>query len=334
MDQYILARCAAVAIALGAPPALASDPRLPEDDKSIFNVTLENDLFANQDDGYTNGIRFAWLSSEAQAPQFTNWIANNLLPDAPSRRQRLSLAVGQSMFTPTDTQTRTPIPNDRPYAGWLYGSVGMTSDTGKELDNMVLTVGVIGPKSHAQQAQNFVHKVIGTEKANGWDNQLEDELGVELSYEHKWRGLYEFSPFGIGFDATPHAGFNLGNVHTDAIGGVTFRLGYDLPADYGPPRIRPSLPGSDFFLPTQTIGGYLFGGLEGRAVARNIFLDGNTFEDSISVDKKHWVGSAQLGAALTYKDTRLSYTHVFMTKEYDQQREPEQFGVVTLSMRF
>lgn len=65
------------------------------------------------------------------------------------------------------------------------------------------------------------------------------------------------------------------------------RLGQRLPLDYGPPRIQPSLPGSGFFVPPQDrFGWYLFAGVEGRAVARNIFLDGNTFRDSRSVDKE------------------------------------------------
>lgn len=112
------------------------------------------------------------------------------------------------------------------------------------------------------------------------------------------------------------------------------RLGYDLPADYGPPRIRPSLPGSDFFIPTQKLSGYLFAGVEGRGVAHNIFLDGNTFRDSHSVDKENWVGSFQLGATVIYKAMRISYEQVFMTKEFKTQIDPAQFSALTVSWRF
>jgi len=97
---------------------------------------------------------------------------------------------------------------------------------------------------------------------------------------------------------------------------------------------RPSLPGSDFFIPTQELGGYLFTTIGERAVARNIFLDGNTFENSPRVNKKNFVSTLQVGAAMTYGDTRLSYTQVFMTKEYTTQEKGSQFGVVTLSCRF
>ena len=313
------------------------DPTLErpqEDDKGIFNVVWENDIFGGTDQNYTNGIRFAWLSSEEQTPDCARWSSNTLTPFERECHKRISIALGQSMFTPDNPLPRNVIANDRPYAGWLYGTVGMVSDTGDVLENMAVTVGVVGPAALAEPTQDFIHDLTDSPHFNGWDNQLDNEPGLILSYERKWRSLAEFSPFGLGADITPHAGVNLGNVHTDASVGATFRLGYDLPQDYGVPRIRPSLPGSDFFIPTQDLSGYLFAGVEGRAVGRNIFLDGNTFNSGPSVDKEWMVGTLQLGGALTYGDARLSYTHVFMTDEFKTQDKPAQFGAVTLSYRF
>ena len=316
-----------------ASSALAAEDVREKDDKGIFNVVIENDKFAGTDRDYTNGIRFAWISSEETMPGWTRTIAN-ALPLANDGHKRISVAAGQSMFAPEDLSRRDVVVGDHPYAGWLYGSVGMVSDTGKTLDNVMLTVGVVGPLSYAEQTQKFVHHITGSPQPQGWDNQLKNEPGIVLTYERKWRSIYEISPFGLSADLTPHAGVNLGNINTDATAGATFRLGYDLPADYGPPRIRPSLPGSDFFIPTQELGGYLFTTIAERAVARNIFLDGNTFTDSPSVDKKNFVSSLQVGAAMTYGETRLTYTQVFMTKEYDTQKHPSVFGALTLSHRF
>jgi lipid A 3-O-deacylase len=300
-------------------PALAAQDMRKEDEKGIFNVVIENDIFADSDSDYTNGIRFAWISSEENMPLLARRIAGSL-PLASGGNKRISIAAGQSMFAPEDLSRRDLVASDQPYAGWLYGSVGMVSDTGNTLDNVMLTLGVVGPLSLAEPTQKFVHRVVDSPKPNGWDNQLKNEPGIMLTYERKWRSIY--------------AGVNLGNINTDATVGATFRLGYDLPADYGPPRIRPSLPGSDFFIPTQELGGYLFTTIGQRAVARNIFLDGNTFADSPSVDKKNFVTSLQVGAAVTLGETRLSYTHVFMTKEYDTQKHPSVFGALTLSQRF
>ncbi len=52
------------------------------------------------------------------------------------------------------------------------------------------------------------------------------------------------------------------------------------------------------------------------------------------MDKEYFVGSLQLGVAATYAQTRISYTQVFMTKEYKTQAEGSQFGVITVSYRF
>lgn len=328
-----------LSVALLALPAYAqidpaSEERHVKDDKGIFNVVWENDIFGGTDQNYTNGIRFAWLSAETDTPQWARWTADNLLPFGGEGNRRISIALGQSMFTPDDPNPRNPVPGDRPYAGWLYGTVGVISDNGQVLENMALTLGVVGPAAMAEPVQDFVHSITDSPNFNGWANELHNEPGIVISYERKWRGLLEVAPFGLGLDLSPHIGANLGNVNTDASVGATVRMGYDLPADYGPPRIRPSLPGSDFFIPTKELGGYLFAGVEGRAVGRNIFLDGNSFEDSPSVDKEPFVGSLQFGAAMTWGEARLSYTHVMMTREFDTQAEAPQFGVVTVSYRF
>ena len=310
--------------------------KLEQDEKGIFTLILENDIVSGTDSNYTNGFRASWLSPEANQPRAITWVADHLLPGAEDAKanNRVSAAIGQSIFTPHNLKERDIIKNDRPYAGYTYGSIGLVSDTGETLDNAMLTVGIVGPASGAEQTQKFIHSVIGDDIPQGWDHQLKNEAGVELTYERKWRNLYELSPFGAGFDVTPHVGVNLGNVYTNASTGATFRLGYDLPADYGPPRIRPSLPGSDFFIPSKSLGGYLFTAVEGRAVGRNIFLDGNTFSNSHSVDKDIFVGDLQAGVAVTYGDTRVAYTEVFQTKEFKQQKKPEQFGVLSLSVRF
>ncbi len=324
--------CPQIAVANEA--AAEAKLNTPEDDKAIFNLIFENDIFGGTDSNYTNGVRLSVLSPEDQTPDWARWLADHGLPLSYDGKKRVSMAIGQNMYTPRDGTRRVPDPNDRPYAGWLYGSVGMISDNGERLDTVMLTLGVVGPDAYAEQTQHFIHRAIGDDTLNGWDHQLKDEPGFILTMERKWRALYEVDAAGLQADVTPHAAMNLGNVNTDASTGAMVRLGFDLPADYGPPRIRPSLPGSDFFVPTEELGGYLFAGVDGRAVARNIFLDGNTFRDSPSVDKYPLVGTIQAGAALTYKDTRISYTHVFMTKEFHGQENPEQFGAITVSYRF
>lgn len=329
--------CAAVALSALVVPGAASAQeaeRWYDDPNAIITLTVENDLFANTDRHYTNGVRASWLSSEGNVPEWVNDAADwfPLFPEGGKRRVGFSL--GQSMFTPRDISLDVPDPNDRPYAGFLYGGVGLVSDTGTRLDSLELQLGVVGPASLAEETQKAVHTITGSQQPEAWDTQLHNEPALVLTYERKWRGLWEFSPFGFGADITPHVGGSLGNVYTHAAAGLTLRVGEDLPSDYGPPRIRPSLPGSDFFVPTQDFGWYVFAGVEGRAVARNIFLDGNTFEDSRDVEKKNFIGDVQAGVAVTFWGIRLAYTHIFRTKEFDGQDKADQFGAVSVSFRY
>jgi lipid A 3-O-deacylase len=133
----------------------------------------------------------------------------------------------------------------------------------------------------------------------------------------------------------PGMGVSVGNINTSASVATTFRYGYDLPADYGPPKISSTISGSDFFIPTQKLSGYLFTTFEARAVARNIFLDGNSFQNSPALDKKPLIGSAQIGAALIYKEARLSFVNSISTRQFNGgSKTYEHFGGATLSYRF
>lgn len=324
-------------------PARAQDTGQPaetgqpgqQENLGTFSLVVENDLFVDTDRHYTNGIRLSWLMPLGDEPSLVKDTARRLPMFAEAQDIRVEFALGQSMFTPTDTSRRIPDPNDRPYAGWLYANVGVVAETGRRLDQMALGIGVVGPASLAEQSQKFVHDVRGFNKPRGWDSQLKNEPTLQLTWQTSWRALVS-GPlfFGLGFDATPHAGVAIGNVFDYINGGLTLRFGQNLPDDFGPPRVEPSLPGSGFFKTDSRFGWYLFAGVDGRVVARNLFLDGNTFRDSPDVDSKIFVGDVQLGIAIVIDDVRLAYTHVFRTKEFDGQNRPDRFGAVSVSMRF
>ena len=230
---------------------------------------------------------------------------------------------------------------DRPYAGWLYGGISAHAEARRTfagialqtLDTVEIDVGVVGPMALAEQGQNNFHDLIGVSRSNGWDHQLENEPGVLFIAERRWRP----QPLGLGAvdaDIIPHVGASLGNVMTLANAGATLRLGQDLGVDYGPPHVRPTLSGLAAVAGGTRFAWYLFAGAEGRFVARNIFLDGNTFASSHSVDKKPFVVDVQTGAAIIVHDVRLAFTHVFRTREFDGQRRGDRYGAVSLSAEF
>ncbi|MBX9751840.1 MAG: lipid A deacylase LpxR family protein [Roseococcus sp.] len=318
-------------------PAIAQTeaPR-KADPAGSFSLSYDNDLFAGTDRYYTSGLQLDWRSPSENPPSWLAWLNNRpggfLFPEGGAPRWGLSL--GQSIFTPSDTTLRNPDPRDRPYAGWLYGSVSLVSSTATEFGGLELQVGVVGPSALGRQAQNGVHRLRDFALARGWSYQLKDEVGVNLILARQWRWNRELGWGGLSAGLVPSVTGSLGNVLTYASAGVVFRLGNNLTADFGPPRSRPAISGSAFFEPGEGLSWYVFAGVEGRAVARNIFLDGNSFQDSRSVDRIPGVADASLGAVVMLNRARLAASYTFRSREFEAQPRAAQYGSISLSVRF
>ena len=321
---------ALLGFAISLPTAWAAEV----EKEGTFNLLIENDKFTGTDQHYTNGIQISFLTGKDNVPNWLRAVAVYLPGISDYAALRTGYVIGHNIYTPEDVETREPIFDDRPYAGWLYGGLALVAETEDQLDTWQLELGIVGPSARGEEVQNSFHKLIGVDEAEGWDNQLDDEFGYALTYEHKWRNLAEFRTTGYGVDITPHIGGSIGNVGTYLNAGFTVRLGKDLVNDFGPPRIRPSLPGSAFYLPRNTFGWYLFAGVDGRAVGYNIFLDGNTDKDSLEVDREVFVGDAQAGLAVQLGGLRFAYTYVIRSPEFEEQEGSDRFGAISISAKF
>ncbi|PHK96621.1 hypothetical protein CR162_01485 [Pseudoroseomonas rhizosphaerae] len=325
-------------LAMGASgPAIAQaipgDQAPPPDPKGTLSFSLENDMFGGSDRYYTNGFQLAWRSPSADLPAPLGWLNDRLDWLMGPGALRWGLAFGQSLYTPRNTDTVLPDPRDRPYAGYLYGAASLSRVSGRTANLFELQLGVVGPSALGEFVQNNYHDIINIDQTNGWKSQLKDEPAITALYERKWRlPLGQLNGFGL--EAIPSATVSLGNVQTYAAVGGLLRLGEGLEADLGPPRIRPALAGSTAFQPRQDFGWYVFAGLDGRAIARDIFLDGNTWRDSRSVDKRILVGDAQAGVAVLWRGMRFAYTQVWRSEEFYGQEGVQSFGSLSVSFRF
>lgn len=315
------------------------------DEIGTFTFQIENDLIANADRNYTSGVRIGWTSPglRNQLP----WVGDALewiYPFDVNADARVGIHMGQSIYTPEDLSESNLNSDDRPYAGWLYAGVSLHAEAEQTiltlpfdtLDKLELDLGMVGPASLAEQTQKFVHKYTDSPDPKGWSNQLNNEPGVVVLLERNWRSpAHDFEGTGVQADVIPTAGVSLGNVNTSASLGAILRFGQGLNVDYGPPLIQPNLAGVTFIDRVDAgYAWYIFGGFGGTFVARNIFLDGNTFSDSHSVDKKLLVGSATAGLAVVVGGARLALTHVWRTREFDGQKKPDRFGSLSVSVRF
>lgn len=323
---------AVLSAALAAPLA-ADEP--PPAERGFLSFTFENDKFGGRDQDYTNGVRAGYTSPRNDLPLWGRFARRNLTWLNDAENWHVGYAVGQNIYTATDITDPDPPLDDRPYAGFLYVSASIIADRGDRLDTLALDLGVVGPAARAEQVQTIVHDLINVDEPEGWDTQLGNEPGVRLLYERKRRFGARFGVPRAGLEAdwAPHVSAALGNVDTSLAAGATGRIGQDLADDYGPPRIRPAVAGPGFFR-GEGLSWYLFAGAEGRLVGRNIFLEGNTFRDSRSVEPRRLVADLQAGAAVQLGRAQLTYTQVFRSPEYDGQQGFAVFGSVNLRVRF
>ncbi len=229
-DRQLLRLALAVAVVAGG--FVAMENRAWGDDRDRITILEENDgLFFNSDKHYTQGFRISDLHP-VTAPGFWNgafdFIGSVAPIFAPGGIHQESLLLGQSIFTPKNTQIRPPDPRDRPYAGWLYLGASLLQETdGRMLENLELDVGLVGPGALGKQVQNDFHQFIATETAKGWSNQLQTEPGVVFTYERLWRQPLA-GDSGFGVDVVPQIGATVGNILAyGSIGGL-LRIGKGL----------------------------------------------------------------------------------------------------------
>lgn len=318
-----LALTAGIARAAPQTPAGTTDLQVAEPApggaaEGRLRLRWDNDSwFSSSDRFYTNGAVIAWTLPEGPAAR----TASDWLDWLPFRAPRLSatateFAIAQEMFTPEDIARTDVVPDDRPYAGWLHVDLRHerllleSSHRHDMLDTWLLQLGVVGPSSLADDVQYQMHEVVGAPRPRGWRNQLRDEPGVVIGFRRDLRMFHDDDAlFGLAADLEGHVGANVGNVDTSGRIGAQLRLGHELPRHFGTAIRAAPFPGLRLYGTT---------GVSGRAVVRDIFLDGNTWRDSHSVSRNEAVADFHVGLHLEpCRWARISVTQVFRTPEFD-----------------
>jgi lipid A 3-O-deacylase len=310
------------------------------------SVVEDDDFWApdNRDRHYTHGLRFSTTTGDIKEPEWLapfDWLSAHspafAMDGADVSRRYNIIPLGQNMYTPENFRLSNADPHDRPYAGWLYSGIGLMQDNGgRSFEELAVKLGVVGPASLASVTQNEYHLLIDAQPFNGWTRQIHNEPTLDLYYEKKWRSFHPLDVGeGWGWDVIPQAGARVGNVYDYLAGGGLIRLGRNLLVDYGPPHIDLNT-GADYVDPDRAqaggVGFYAFFGGEARAVARNMFLDGNGFGASPSISKRPMVGDLVTGLALTWQHLRVAYSYVYRSPEFYDQHAPDHYGSLNLTL--
>ncbi len=162
-----------------------------EDDDTGWSLHIDNDLFfpAHRDQQYTGGLGLTlsgrravdyWYSLDPFLTALNNWSGfSSLYEDDPHYRLH-SISFGVEAFTPADTRTTLPIYNDRPYANLVFLSNTQLNVNLEErlIYHSNFSLGVIGSEL-GENFQKELHRVLGNEVPQGWENQISD--GGELT---------------------------------------------------------------------------------------------------------------------------------------------------------
>lgn len=293
----------------------------------------------NIDDFRDNGCVPGWAQPVDEA--IRGFFADFFSTEA--RTRNVVTSIGQEIYTPGDRLRTDLIRNDRPYAGWSYlGSAYNERRAGgagwpERLDSFEVRLGMVGPLSLGQWSQDLIHDLRGFDKFQGWKNQLRNEPGVQAIVERKYRSRHEVDSTA---DATVHFGGSVGNVATYLNAGLEIRAGIGIPDDFGSSPIRPAgnntAPGT-YRHAGRTgapVAAHVFASFDLRAVARDIFLDGNTFVHSHRVDRRPYVADVALGVAGFAYGWKFSYARVLRSREFEGQPSRHSYGSFTLTYAF
>lgn len=305
---------------------------------TYYTLTLENDLFAGKDNGYTNGFAFSWARGgfdtfENQAPGWIRWLSSGLyISTMPDKRRAVSYTLAQTMYTPVNLARRDLIEDEAPYAGALLWSGRLHAFDTQVADSLSLTLGIVGPSSGAEQSQTLVHDFLSGDKPQGWHNQLRDEPVFQIGIQRLARLAETSLDNGAGLELTGIGIGDVGNLKSQTIAGIGVRYGRDLDRTF---PATTALPGREvnplagamprswnmFF---NILGGYIF---------NDITVDGNTFRDSHSVPLRHWQAMIVGGVGYSFGRFAIQFSAVAATPRYDGEPDSTRFGTVNLTYR-
>jgi hypothetical protein len=320
----------ALAVAMGAAPLRA--PAAAAQQGAAWEVGTDNDAYdfwvppsRRPDHDYTHGM---WIAADlGRAPLWGRRLGGGLL--ACTGRERASQAclstrveLGQKLYTPR-VDAYDPVPGERAFAGWLYLSAAGSREGERSRTTGTLEVGTTGPESLGSTVYQEFHRIAGFWKPQGWHNQLafEPAFSARLTREV----LLVDAAHGDSRTATvaSYASVAAGNLRTDAEAGVHARVGRALPH----PWRRAAPTAAD---PRLSV--YAMVGARADWVLHDLFLDGNTFHQSVRADRTPLVGQLEGGFGLRWKRFGAEYRVTTRSRDYRTQFASHTWSTIDLTL--
>ena len=334
---------------LAGGPTVSRAEEPPKPKKPLFNdgqaisVSVENDSSRiggpGVDQAFSNGLKISYVHARDQIPKWApRPVADSsfLKEELKISKVNFGVSLNYQIYTPNNTNAPQLLSRDRPYAGWLNLAFSIQLKNKHRAQTLDASFGMIGPSALGEQVQNGFHRFVGTTTAQGWSHQLGDEPAVQLSYQQRIQFVQLRNSSGTYFDLIPVVGAGFGNVLIGIHSGLIARIGWNIPDDFGP--ARPSASETDSFVEASPTSSkpikpsfYMFAGARGNGVARNIFLDGNTFRPSHRVTKYPVTAETEIGFGLQVSPINVVWRYIVRSPEFEENSGFNSFASVGIT---
>ncbi|BFM49076.1 lipid A deacylase LpxR family protein [Marinomonas sp. THO17] len=272
----------------------------------LMSVTLDNDFFVNEDNGYTNGLFVS--SYEVDDTPSSSADPNVLvkpfmwsMPNGFSLTRIKVHSISQTLMTPNDLTQTNPPEGTFPYAGLLTYTNTYISVSADHADKISTTLGVVGPLALGKQTQKAIHKIISAQDPKGWDTQLKNEPVFMISRSRNWRTWV--SDDGK-MDLLMGGGVSVGTIRSSVDTGVIWRYGSRMENSFASVLLSRDRISNPIAIDH---GWFVFAGALFSYDFNQIIMDGNTFRDSRSIDYDHAISTFSTGLSYSWGETSLAF---------------------------
>lgn len=284
-----------------------------------ISFTADNDGPFGTDQNYTNGIQFGYSESisDHNSP-LIQYSPFSLLDGYESHNYKWHVLVGQKMWTPSNIETKEPEPNERAYAGLLYTQGELSTITTSNTHTLGLMLGITGPKSFAEDAQKFVHDLVGSSSPEGWDYQIEGTVIANLSYEGSYLQHTIEKKSGFSHEISTPVRVLAGNYRSEVATAILWRWGLNLQDSIGSTKTENEMSFKPHLIQGNTTGAFAFAGAEARYRFNDITIDGDRPDDVYPTDIEHVQATAVLGGAVYGESIGGSLTLALKSTDFKQ----------------
>jgi len=325
------------------------------DATQILIIKANNDYFKrskhpSSDKRYTHGSSIGFIKKETFS--FLKHIGKKLQNTLHCDDLYTSAILLQDIYTSDNIEDPIPPKDEHPYSGEMDLVIGLhfrNNDRNfwcfdqQSLYSTAFSMGATGKYSYAENLQKGVHHLLGDTIPEGWEYQLASHFAAKLSLSVKKKFSYMLQKdWGLSMQKTLHISGEFGNTLVQSAIGGEFRLGINMPDDFGlyaqgPGNIGANIQGDESVLKSSgdRLGAYIILFAEGKYVSYDYHLG----EYVTPIRGIGDIGGG-LGIAVSRMEIpiihiptpalKIELCYIRRTEEFKEQDGPHRFGTLSI----